>query len=408
MAHIVPTPSPQVVAHSSSTSARAADVRCEHGPRGALAGGGAAGAGRLRAPDRRCALLPASDTTSRAPLLAHRIRAAIDTGWSGEVRVPGLARGPADRLDLRRRRPAARRAAPTCGSGGGTTRTGGSTGSRPTGETDLVRDGGLSIRWNYEDNTARLVTPYSPIRLPDDNDVVPAALARAAARRGEGRASSRGSRHDAWPAAAPPGCGWCRRTRARRSRGSTCGPTSRPALPLRVDVYGDRRRPAPDPDQRGHRRSTDEPPSDRGLRFQFSRRRRLPPRRRASTPWPRANAFAPFLLPMQAGRAASGRAMPPSSAPSVSTAADRPPCSSYPCATPPPRPCTSSCAKSRNARDGRPERRPRGRPAVGAAGSAYPSPSCTTGNFLLAGTVTPAALAAGGGRAPATAVLRTR
>jgi hypothetical protein len=41
------------------------------------------------APPTALRMLPASDTTTGATALAQRIRAAADTGWSGEVRTQG-------------------------------------------------------------------------------------------------------------------------------------------------------------------------------------------------------------------------------------------------------------------------------------------------------------------------------
>lgn len=130
--------------------------------------------------------VPAKESRIGATALARRIHDASDVGWSGEVRslgsvqVPlsgatfgGVARllGEETRLRVWWRDPENWR----------TDRL------RATGETDVVRDGGLTAQWNYEDNQVSF-TPYSPIRLPGDVDVVPAALARrllAGARPGE-------------------------------------------------------------------------------------------------------------------------------------------------------------------------------------------------------------------------------
>jgi hypothetical protein len=121
-------------------------------------------------------LWPAHDTDISASALVRRITAAADTGWVGEVETQGslslpvrgdmfggLARLLGDRTDLRvwwrnERRWRIDRIT-------------------PTGETDVLRLGGSSIRWLYENSTARLVA-WSPVRLPDDNDVVPSELAR--------------------------------------------------------------------------------------------------------------------------------------------------------------------------------------------------------------------------------------
>jgi hypothetical protein len=119
--------------------------------------------------------LPARQSDISAARLADRIRASTDVGWSGEVRslgslkVPltgstfgGVARLLGEQTDLR----VWWRSATSWRLDR----------IRATGESDLIRDGGLTVRWNYEDNRVNF-TPYSPIRLPDDVDLVPVALA---------------------------------------------------------------------------------------------------------------------------------------------------------------------------------------------------------------------------------------
>lgn len=49
---------------------------------------------------------------------------------------------------------------------------------RSTGETDLFRQQGFSIRWVFESETATF-SPVSKIRLPDASDLLPPALARS-------------------------------------------------------------------------------------------------------------------------------------------------------------------------------------------------------------------------------------
>jgi hypothetical protein len=49
---------------------------------------------------------------------------------------------------------------------------------RATGETDLFRQQGYTIRWVFESQTATF-SPVSTIRLPDASDLLPATLARA-------------------------------------------------------------------------------------------------------------------------------------------------------------------------------------------------------------------------------------
>lgn len=179
---------------------------------------------------------PARHSDISAARLADRIRGSTDVGWSGEVRARGSLSVPL-----------------TGSTFGGVARVLGQETDlrvwwrsetswrldrmRATGESDLVRDGDLTVRWNYEDNRVN-ITPYSPIRLPDDVDVVPSALAarllsgarageitRLPARRVAGRSApglrlepddvrSTISRVDVW---ADEGSG----------------------LPLRVEVYGE-------------------------------------------------------------------------------------------------------------------------------------------------------------------------
>lgn len=120
-------------------------------------------------------VLPVPQSNISAVRLAEQIRDAADLGWSGEVRalgslqVPltgstfgGIARVLGERTDLR-----------VWWRSGEDWRI---DRLRSTGESDLVRDGGLTVRWKYEENRVNF-TPYSPVRLPDDVDVVPASLA---------------------------------------------------------------------------------------------------------------------------------------------------------------------------------------------------------------------------------------
>lgn len=119
--------------------------------------------------------LPAEESTISAVALAKRISGTVDLGWSGEVRsrgaleVPlsgstfgGVARLLGEQSDLRVwwRDAEHWRVDRT----------------RASGESDLTRDGSSTVRWTYESYTATF-TPYSPVRLPTDTDVVPVALA---------------------------------------------------------------------------------------------------------------------------------------------------------------------------------------------------------------------------------------
>jgi hypothetical protein len=49
---------------------------------------------------------------------------------------------------------------------------------RSTGETDLFRQGGYSIRWVFESETAT-ISPVSKVRLPDASDLLPPTLGRS-------------------------------------------------------------------------------------------------------------------------------------------------------------------------------------------------------------------------------------
>ena len=119
--------------------------------------------------------IPPDESDIDAATLAKRIRDAHDRGWSGEVVTQGSLDVPVE----------------TSAFGGVARLLGERTELRVwwrsdtnwrvdrlrrSGESDLVRDGGLIIRWTYEGHRVTF-TPYSPIRLPNDADVVPVELA---------------------------------------------------------------------------------------------------------------------------------------------------------------------------------------------------------------------------------------
>lgn len=236
--------------------------------------------------------LPAADSDISAAALANRVRTSTDFGWTGEVRaqgaleVPlggstfgGLARLLGERTQLR-----------VWWRDAKNWRVDRIT---PTGETDQLREGGFSIRWRYEQSTARLVT-WSAIRLPDDNDIVPSALA---ARLLDGAKASELSRISPERIAGRSAVGL---------RLVPADPMSTIArvdvwsdkssgVPLRVSVYGDGGTRHPvltsettsfDPD----------PPSDRNVSFEFSPAVDFE-RGSSFDAVASANAFAPFLLP---------------------------------------------------------------------------------------------------------------
>ena len=210
---------------------------------------------------------------------------------------------------------------------------------------------GSSVRWSYEDGTARAVAAYSPIRLPDDNDIVPAALAArlldgARARRAVADSRPPGRRPErgrAAPGARRPGVDDRARRRlgrrvvraaaARRRVRRRTTPRTRPspARSPRLDLE------SPRPTARSASSSRRASTSDRGT---DARRRGRGQRVRAV---PAADA---------GDRAGAPRRRCGARAPSASTAADRPRCSSYRCATPPPqRAARAARAQPERARD---------------------------------------------------------
>ena len=238
---------------------------------------------------------PASGSDATATELLSRVRAASDRGWSGEVRAVGSLEVPL-----------------TGSTFGGVARLLGEQSDlrvwwrdeehwrvdriRTSGEQDLVREGDRTTRWSYESGRATY-TPYSPIRLPDDADVVPQSLARrllAGARPGE--LSRLPSRRVAGRSAAGlrlvPADG-----RSTISRVDVWADLSS-GLPLRVDAYavGRPQRPVLTTElttldlQRPSRAVTTFVPAD-GIRVS---------RRAALDEAAGANAFAPIRLPDEA------------------------------------------------------------------------------------------------------------
>jgi hypothetical protein len=180
--------------------------------------------------------LPAHETKVSAARLLASIRGTKDLGWSGEVRSIGSVQVPLSGSTF-----------------GGVARLLGEQSDlrvwwrdsdswrvdriRATGESDLVRDGSLTVRWNYEDNRVNFA-PYSPVRLPDDVDVVPSALAArmlAGARPNElsRLPSQRVAGHDAAGLRLVPDD-----YRSTISRVDVWADESS-GLPLKVEVYGE-------------------------------------------------------------------------------------------------------------------------------------------------------------------------
>jgi hypothetical protein len=236
--------------------------------------------------------LPAEDSDVGAAALATSIREAHDLAWSGEVRSQGSLEVPVtgsvlggvprllgERSDLRVwwRGPEDWRVDRL----------------RSTGESDLLRDGGLVVRWNYEANKAGFA-PYSPIRLPDDADLVPVELAH---RMLAGAQASELSRLPARRIVGHSAAGLRLVPADERStiaRVDIWADTAT-GLPLRVDVYGDtqRRRPVLSSEVTAvtmHRPSKEETNFHLSPSIDFSRGVALDDAAGA-------NAFAPFLPP---------------------------------------------------------------------------------------------------------------
>ncbi len=184
--------------------------------------------------------IPPEGSDIGAAALAKRIRAAHDLGWSGEVNsqgslhVPvntstfsGVARLLGERSDLRVWwRDSTNWRVDRL---------------RGTGESDLVRDGGLIVRWTYEGHRVNF-TPYSAIRLPNDSDVVPVELAHrmlsgATPDELTRLPSRRIAGHSAAGLRLVPSD-----TRSTISKVEIWADNGS-GLPLRVDVYGGKKRP---------------------------------------------------------------------------------------------------------------------------------------------------------------------
>jgi hypothetical protein len=235
--------------------------------------------------------LPASSSDATAATLAGKAVRSTGTSWSGEVSSQGSLDVPLDSSMF-----------------GGVARLLGDQNNlrvwwrdadtwrvdrlRTSGESDIARNGGLSVKWNYEEGRARFAA-YTPIRLPDDNDVVPSSLA---ARLLDGARASELSRLPARRIAGASAAG------VRLIPSDASSTIARvdvwvdesSGLPLRVEVYGDRD---------VHPVLTSEvtsfhvgDPSDSEVGF------RLSPgvhavRGETLDDLAAANAFAPFLLP---------------------------------------------------------------------------------------------------------------
>ena len=169
------------------------------------------------------------------------VRAASDTGWSGEVRSLGSLRVPVDDAGLRGvagllgqetnlrvwwRGPDSWRVDRM----------------RRGGESDLAVDDGLAVRWESESRKVS-VTPYSRIRLPHAVDVLPVNLAQ---RLLAGATSSELSRLPSRRIAGRSAAGLRLTPADSRSTISRVDlwADDESAVPLRVEVYDDQSRRA--------------------------------------------------------------------------------------------------------------------------------------------------------------------
>ena len=122
---------------------------------------------------------PAPPSDIAATDLAQRVQQSADAAWSGFVETSGTLQAPDNesfatlvqllgentRLRVWWRNPDDWRVDRI----------------RSTGETDLFRQQGYTIRWVFESETATY-SPVSEIRLPDASDLLPPTLARAVMR----------------------------------------------------------------------------------------------------------------------------------------------------------------------------------------------------------------------------------
>ncbi|MET0692789.1 MAG: hypothetical protein ABWY56_02605 [Propionibacteriaceae bacterium] len=119
---------------------------------------------------------PVSRSTVTAEALAERVQRSASIGWSGSVQTAGTLGLPdsdsfANLADLLGESNSLR----VWWRGSDDWRV---DRIRSTGETDLFRQRGVSVRWVFESETAT-VAPVSTIRLPDASDLLPPSLARS-------------------------------------------------------------------------------------------------------------------------------------------------------------------------------------------------------------------------------------
>lgn len=119
---------------------------------------------------------PTSESTVSASELTERIQGSSDVGWSGFVETSGTLQVPdsdsfANLAQLLGENNQVRvwwRSSDDWRADR----------IRSTGETDLFRQRGSSIRWVFESETAT-ISPVSEVRLPDVSDLLPPTLGRS-------------------------------------------------------------------------------------------------------------------------------------------------------------------------------------------------------------------------------------
>lgn len=119
---------------------------------------------------------PAARSSVTAPELASRVQASVDVGWSGSAQASGTLRVPeSDSFATLSVLLGETNQLRAWWRGPGDWRVDRIT---STGETDLFRQRGRSVRWVFESETAT-VSPVSEFRLPDASDLLPPTLGRS-------------------------------------------------------------------------------------------------------------------------------------------------------------------------------------------------------------------------------------
>lgn len=177
---------------------------------------------------------PARSSDLTADVLATRIRGSVGVGWSGFVQSSGAVQIPSsdsfaslaqllgEDSDLRVWwRSAADWRVDRI---------------RSTGETDLFRQAGTTVRWVFESETAT-VSPISTVRLPDASDLLPSSLGRSMLQGARAEELSRLPSRRVGGIDAP-GLRLVPHSAAATVTAVDIWADADSGLPLRVDVYG--------------------------------------------------------------------------------------------------------------------------------------------------------------------------